>query len=89
MKKLESKFIEINTDEVIESILNKQITSFSKRELSSPEISFYDDTFIEGGRYDFEVNGLLFTSCWIEPIERDENGLYKYRSGSYYVIKNS
>lgn len=88
MKKLESKFIEINTDEVKE-FLNKPLTSFTKKDLSSPEIQFYDDNFIEGGRYEFEVNGLLFTSCWIEPIERDENGRYKYRSGSYYVIKNS
>ncbi|HHX69479.1 MAG TPA: hypothetical protein GX708_15715 [Gallicola sp.] len=88
MKKLESKFIEINTDEIIE-FLDKPITSFTKKDLSSPEISFYDNNFIEEGRYDFEVNGLFFTSCWIEPVERDENGRYKYCSGSYYVIKNS
>jgi hypothetical protein len=88
MKKLESKFIEINIDEVIE-FLNKPITSFRERDLSSPEIQFYDDYFIECGRYDFEVSGLLFTNCWIEPVERDENDRYKYRSGSYYVIKNS
>lgn len=88
MKKLESKFIEINTDEIIE-FLDKPITSFTKKDLSSPEISFYDNNFIEAGEYDFEVNGLFFTSCWIEPVERDENGRYKYCSGSYYVIKNS
>jgi len=52
MKKLESKFIEINTDEVME-FFNEPMISFSKKDLSSPEISFYDDMFIEGGRYVF------------------------------------
>jgi hypothetical protein len=85
---LKEQLSDINSDEELKEARKSMIRA--KKSLTRWIDSLNnDDTFIEGGRYDFEVNGLLFTSCWIEPIERDESGRYKYRSGSYYVIKNS
>lgn len=88
MKKLESTFIRINTNEVIE-FLTKLLISFRTKDLSSPQLWFFDENWIEAGRYDFEIDGLVFRNCWIEPFEKSEDEPYRYCSGSYEVIKNS
>jgi hypothetical protein len=92
MKKniLESSFIDINTDDVIEflnSDKNIKLGLFGIEQPSSPQLFFYDTKEIEAGLYSFDVNGLAFTRCWIEPHSKssDDGSLIKYCSGSYYV----
>ena len=63
--------------------------SFRIERPSAPELWFFDESEIEPGFYDFEIDELSFQKCWIEPFEKIEDGSIKYRSGSYYVFKNT
>jgi hypothetical protein len=84
-KTLVSNFTDINTDE-IKKFLEERKTETEKLMLrsSSPQLTFIDDNLIEAGYYNFEVNGLIFEHCWIEPFAYLCMGI-RYVSGSYYV----
>lgn len=87
---LKSSFKNINTDDV-KTFLKTQVVDVSKsfnpfKVKSAPELYFYDENEIEAGYYDFEIDGLSFQKCWIEPHSKAENEPIKYISGSYYVF---
>jgi hypothetical protein len=88
---LKSSFKNINIDDV-KTFLKTQTIDVSKsfnpfNVKSAPELYFYDENEIEAGYYDFEIDGLFFQKCWIEPIDKIENEPIRYRSGSYYVLQ--
>ena len=84
MRELKSSFTDINIEEV-KTFLKKPGSITMKN--SAPELWFYDENEIEPGCYDFEIDGLHFKRCWIEPFDKEEGEPIRYRSGSYYVIK--
>jgi hypothetical protein len=84
MSKLKSSFTDINIEEV-KTFLKK--TGPITMRKSAPELWFYDENEIEPGCYDFEIDGLHFKRCWIEPFDKEEGGPIRYRSSSYYVIQ--
>lgn len=89
-KILKSSFKNINTEEVKTFLKNQSVDiskSFKVERPSAPELWFYDENEIEAGCYDFEIDGLSFQKCWIEPFDKIEDEPIKYRSGSYYVFK--
>jgi len=91
-KILKSSFENINTEEVKTFLKNQTVDisklyTFKLERPSSPELWFYDDNEIEAGFYNFEIDGLSFQNCWIEPFDKVENEPIRYRSGSYYVFK--
>lgn len=49
-----------------------------------PDFMFYSKKDIPAGHYDFEVRGLIFESCWLEPFKVYTGRIY-YKSGSYCV----
>jgi len=86
---LKSSFKNINTEEVKAFLKNQSIdiSKSFKAKPSLPELWFYDDNEIEAGFYDFEIDGLSFQKCWIEPFDKIEGEPIRYKSGSYYVFK--
>lgn len=92
IKTLKSSFQNINTEEVKTFLHNagvevsKSSCPFELKRLSAPELWFYDESEIKAGYYQFEIDGLLFQKCWIEPFEKIEYNPIRYRSGSYYVF---
>jgi len=91
-KILKSSFKNINTEEV-KTFLKNQSPDISKPfpykhiRPSAPKLWFYDENEIEAGYYHFEIDGLSFQECWIEPFSKIENEPIRYRSGSYYVLE--
>jgi predicted Ser/Thr protein kinase len=65
--------------------LKNQSVDFKFNRFIAPQLWFYDENEIEAGFYDFEINGLKFHKCWIEPNHRGSNGLILYYSGGYFV----
>jgi hypothetical protein len=87
MKILESKFLDINTDEVLEFINDRKrpYVEYTPIKGYAPQLFFHDEQEFEDGYYDFEVNGLIFTQCFIRCIAYGEGGYY-YEGSSYCVM---
>jgi len=93
IKTLKSSFKNINTEEVKTFLKNQSVDiskSFNKHiRQSAPELWFYDENEIKAGYYNFEIDGLSFQKCWIEPFDKIEDEPIRYRSGSYYVFRTT
>lgn len=87
MKILESKFLDINTDEILEFINDRKrpYVDGTPIQAYAPLLNFHDTKEFEDGYYDFVVNGLMFTNCFIRCIAYGEGGYY-CEGGSYYVM---
>ena len=84
----EVKMINVNNWKEFNSNSIKQALSkntFGNRfNLNNVYSKFSSEDKIEAGYYDFIIDNLLFTNCFIEACEKINNKFY-YRLGSYYV----
>ncbi len=89
MKILHSSF-EHNNFDAVKAFIKKSniIKEFRIKEsnISAPQLWFFDKNEIEAGYYDFVIEGMLFTECWIAKHSTDANNRNLYHSGSYRVF---
>jgi hypothetical protein len=79
-------FLDINTNHVWKFLRErmKPYTDGMRLRSSAPQLVINTEDEIEAGYYQFEVDGLIFDECWIEPYSIINRGVF-HKSGSYYV----